>query len=278
MTNISIFARKARPHQRDGHLWRVSSIIRGWQIAERIGAKLNPADAFEHDVCIYVKPHVGPGNDFAFAGKPYLDIIDGWQLLHLAREHPEVTVIACSQVDYEYVSQVVTNKVILIPQHHCNFERVKRSRNGITTVGCIGTSGAFQWLPEGLKERLKERGMNLIEFSQFYTRQDIIDFYRKIDVQIVWRPYVRQYGIKLGNPLKLINAASFGIPTIALQEHFFKEMEGYYLPVHTLDEFLAQLDLLRSSSSMYIEYSKKCLKKAEEYHIENVTKLYQALT
>ena len=150
--SLSIFARRPRRHQRDGHLWRVSSLIRGGQIAEKIGAKLNPTTGYERDVCIYVKPHVPPGNDFMFKGqKSYLDIVDGWNLHLVAAKHPEVTVITCSYPDFESISQTIPNAVILIPQHHCNFERVKRKRNEITIVGCIGTQWAFQWIPTALK-------------------------------------------------------------------------------------------------------------------------------
>ena len=276
--SISIFAKKPFRARSDGHLQRVSSIIRGQQIAKKIGAKLNPEKGYENDVCIYVKPHVPAGYDFKFEGKPFLDIIDGWGLLPVVSKHPEVTIIVCSQVDYEYVSQTVANKVVLIPQHNCNFERVKRNRNEITTVGCVGTSGAFPWLPEGLKGRLKEQEMDLVEFSHFFTRQDIVDFYQKIDVQIVWRPYLGRYKIRMTNPLKLVNAASFGIPTIALQEPSFKEVDGCYFPVHSLDEFMNQLNNLKSSPDLYKEYSKRCLKKAEEYHIDRIGKLYKNLS
>lgn len=272
--NISIFAKRAFRH-RDRHLMRVSSIIRGEQIAAQIGAKLNPETGYENDVCIYIKPHVPSGyeNNVRFEGKPYLDVIDGWGLGPVLKMHPEVTAIACSRTDYDTLGQIVDNKIVLIPQHHCNFERLKRSRNEITTVGVIGTALAFPFLPEDLKDRLAERGMNLIEFSNFYTRQDIIDFYQKIDVQIVWRPYRK----KLANPLKIVNGASFGIPTIALDEPYFKEMEGYYFPVRSLENFLARLDALRFSPSLYADYSERCFKKAEEYHIERIGELYKNL-
>ena len=285
MSDISIFARRAflsgSPGQefeytgtppRRGYLKRVSSIIRADQIAEQIGAKLNPETGFENDACIYVKPHVPRGYEdkVKFDGKPYLDVVDGWALGPVLKMHPEITAIVCSRTDCDTLGQVVSNKIIFIPQHHCNFKREKRDRDQITTVGVIGTSGAFPFLPADLKERLAERGMDLIEFSNFYTRQDIIDFYKKTDVQIVWRPYRK----RLANPLKIVNAASFGIPTIALDEPYFKELEGYYFPVRNLENFLARLDDLRSSPELYGDYSERCFKKAEEYHIENVGKLY----
>ena len=275
--NISIFAKRAfRGH--DGHLMRVSSIIRADQIAEEIKAKLNPKADYKKDVCIYVKPHVPAEYDFSFEGKiAYLDIIDGWKLLPMVSRHPKVGVITCSQADTEYVSGQISNKVIFIPQHHCNFERAKRARDQITTVGCIGTSGAFPWLPEGLKKELSKREMKLIEFSEFYTRQDIVNFYKKIDIQIVWRPYMRKMKIRMSNPLKLVNAASFGIPTIAYDEPAFREVQSCYIPVHTLEEFLTEIDSLIKNPSQYTNYSKTCLEKSEKYHIENIAKLYRKL-
>src|SRR3990167_9546474 len=244
--NISIFAKPAflninpsqpfreRNKPPRGQLMRVSSMIRGDQIAEYIGAKLNPTSGYENDVCIYVKPMVRKGDDFKFEGKKaYLDIIDGANLAQVAHRHPEVGVITCSQADYELMSKYLpNNKIVLIPQFHCNFERIKRIRTQIKTVGVIGTRGAFPFLPEGLKEALAERGIELIEFSRFFSRQDVIDFYMKIDVQIVWRPYEKI----LSNPLKIVNAMSFGIPTITLDEKAFKEIVPCYIPVDNLTE------------------------------------------
>jgi len=286
--SISIFAKPAflniNPHEpfsqrtkplREGvgHLQRVSSIIRADQIAKEIGAKLNPESGYENDVCIYVKPMVRKGDDFKFEGKPYLDIIDGHNLGQLATKHPEVTVIVCSQADMETLTGVIPNKIIFIPQHHCNFKRYIRTREGVRVVGAIGTKGAFPLLPKGLKEALGERGIELLEFSRFFKREDIIDFYLKIDVQIVWRPYKKL----LSNPLKIVNAASFGIPTIALDESAFKEMGDCYIPVHTLDEFLDRLDDLRTSPALYNDYFHRCIDKSDEYHIEKIGELYKEL-
>src|SRR3990167_7107951 len=39
-----------------GHVMRVSSMIRGDQIAEYLGAKVNPTEGYENDICIYIKP------------------------------------------------------------------------------------------------------------------------------------------------------------------------------------------------------------------------------
>lgn len=270
---ISFFAKRAFRRAPEGYLMRVSSIIRAEQIAQYLGAKLNPTEGYQNDVCIYVKPHVKPGNDFKFEGRPYLDIIDGWNLIHLLNQHPSVPAIACSQMDVETLSKNIKNRIFLIPQQHCNFERVKRTRDEMTTIGIIGTPHAFPLLPKDLKPELEKRGMKLLEYSHFMSRQDIVNFYKDIDIQIVWRPFE----VMLSNPLKIVNASSFGVPTIALDELVFKEVSGCYIPVNNFNEFLTQLDKLRSSKNLYPEYSQRCLEKAKKYHIENIAKLYRDL-
>ena len=78
--------------------------------------------------------------------------------------------------------------------------------------------------------------------------------------------------------MKIINASSFGIPTIMYEEPSSEEMDGCFIPVRTLDEFLAELDKLRSNPELYDQYAKRCIEKTEEYHIENIAKLYKNLT
>lgn len=259
---------------------RGSSIIRGEQIASHIGAKLNPTGGYDSNICIYVKPHIKPtdATNFKFKGIPYLDVVDGFALRHVLNLHPDITAIACSKIDGITLSQNIKNKVVVIPQHHCNFERVKKQTDQVITIGTIGSPDALSFIPSDLKHEIAKRNMKLIEFSRFFTRQEIIDFYKEIDVQLVWRSYMTLGHIKLSNPLKLVNSASFGIPTIALDEPTFKELDGCYLPVNSVAEFISQLDALRTSLSLYAEYSKKCLKKAEEYHIDNIGRLYKNLS
>ena len=290
---ISIFAKPAflniNPHEPFtertkpvpkgmGHLLRVSSMIRGDQIADQIGAKFNPESGYENDVCIYVKPyfskHQKPEDDIKFEGKPYMDMVDGHNLAFLAKRHPEVTVIVCSQADYDIMSKELSNKIVVIPQHHCNFERDKRTRKSVRTVGIIGTQKAAQFFPIGLEKDLNKRDIKLLFFHRFFTRQDIIGFYKQIDVQIIWRPYKKI----LSNPLKMVNAASFGIPTIALDEPAFKELQEIYLPCANFKEFLEKLDTLVAEPELYRKLSERCLTKAEEYHVEKIGELYKQLT
>ena len=285
---ISIFAKPAflniNPHEPfserkkplrkgQGHLLRVSSIIKGEQVAKQIGAKLNPQSGYKKDVCIYVKPMVRKGHDFKFEGKPYMDIVDGHVLGELMVKYPKVPVIVCSKADYETMSKAIPNKLILIPQHHCNFNKIKRTRTKVTTVGMIGTKTAVDFLPKGFKEELEKRGMKFLFFSRFFKRQDIIDFYMSIDIQVVWRPYKKI----LSNPLKIVNASSFGIPTVALDEPAFKEMKGCYFPVKTPKELFETISDLKKLDDLYDLCSHESRIKAEKYHIENIGELYKEL-
>ena len=270
----SPFESKEKSYKGNGHLQRVSSIIRGDQIATQIGAKFNPESGYENDVCVYVKPYVSKTSDFVFEGKKaYLDIIDGHELGHLALKHPEVGVIVCSQADYDIMKKSIPNELVLIPQHHCNFELLKRNRTKLKRIGIIGEVPAFGFLPEGLEEELEKRGMELVKYSKFFSREDIVDFYMSIDLQIVWRPYKKI----LSNPLKIVNASSFGVPTIALDEPAFHELEGCYEPVSTLKDFLMSLDVFNLNPEIYLEMATRCLEKSKEYDIEAIGNLYRSL-
>lgn len=252
---------------------RATSLIRGEQIAEFIDARLNPSSGYENDICIYVKPYYRDNEEFRFEGRAYLDLIDTFSLTGLAAKHPEITVIACSKYDQKVISEAIKNKVICIPQHHCNFERVQKKSNQVKTVGVVANPSAMKYLPEGLAERLAKIGLDFLPFEDFRGRQDIVNYYKKIDLQIVWRPWFTQ----LSNPLKMVNAASFGVPSIALDEPAFTEMSGVYFPVRTLEEFITQAETLKNSPKLYESYAQKCIAKAEDYHIENIAKLYKAL-
>ena len=263
MSDISIFCR--RPFMGKGKMMAVSSMIRGEQVAERLGAKLNPKEGYDNDVCIYVKPS---GNKFE--GRPYIDVVDEEGPVI---RNPDVPAIACSEFSYKVLSKFNPKKLVLIPQQHCNFERAKRTREGVKAVGMVAQREAFPLVPKEIATGLAEKGIEFVQYSTFRTRQDIVDFYNRIDVQLIWRPF----NLKLGNPLKLVNAMSFGVPTIALPDDGILELDGFYLSAGSPSEVSTQLDRLIREPDLYEEYSQKGLEKAEQYHIDNICKLYKEL-
>jgi hypothetical protein len=267
----------AKPPFEMKHLQRVSSIIRGEQIAAYIGnARLNPPNGSEDDIYIYVKPHIKPGNDFYFEKHSWIDIQDGYELKDILYKNPDVGVIVFSELDMETLTRHIHNRMVLIPHHHCNFERDRRERKGITRVGITGTAAAFPQIPDVIRQGLKDRNIELVEYSTFYPRMSVARFHKSIDIHLQWRPYPKQ----LSCPLKITNAASFGVPTIALDiyEPSFKEMEGAYIGVKSSEEWLEKLDYLIENPDQYAAYSQMGLDKSERYHIENIAKLYERLT
>lgn len=269
---ISFFA---KPPYEMKHLQRVSSIVRGEQIAAFMGnARLNPPSGYEDDVCIYVKPHIKPGNDFKFEKKSWIDIHEAFDLRHTLDKYPEVGVIAFSELDVQTLSRFVKNKIVLIPHHHVNFERAKREREGITRVGISGSFKAFTHIPEVIRQGLKDRKIELVEYSTFYPRTSVARFHKSIDIHLHWRPFLRR---ALSCPFKITNAMSFGVPTIALDEPSYKEVEGCYIGVKTAEEWLEKLDYLIENPDQYATYAQMGIEKAERYHIENIAKLYEEL-
>ena len=278
MNKISIFAK--HPFEIK-HLMRVSSVIRGEQLAARMqNARLNPTSGYEDDVCIYVKPNIRPGNDYKFEKNSWIDVHDGFDLRHTLRKYPKVGCISISNHSTYVLKQYIKNKIVTIPHHTVNFEKaVRNPLNGINTVGITGSPAAFESIPDEIRKGLKERGIKLAEWSNFYPRTSVAKFHSKIDLHLVWRPWKKQ----LSSPLKITNAASFGVPTIALMQDepsFEMEVPGCYIGVNTPEEWLAELDSLGSPKGTTDKYNKiaeTCLETAKRYHIDENIKLFQAL-
>src|SRR3989344_675595 len=276
--NISIFARPyffvndpllgSKPV-----LGRGTSLISGEQMAQYLGGKYNPIEGFENDLRIYLKPrsldHIRD-ND-------YVDVSDsGDIIIEQLKKRPKLKLIASSLATYEYLKERLPNKIVLIPEHHCNFERAKRTRDKITTVGYIGAPNAFIFSinPE-IEKLLAKIGLKFIAFYYFKNREDVVDFYKKIDFQIIPHFWFDDSEI-YRHPTKMISAASYGIPTIAARKSGYKEWEESYIPVQSIEDMLLEIEKLKNKD-YYYQFAKKITTAAEPYHIENVSKLYREL-
>jgi hypothetical protein len=231
-----------------------SGEIRGTQMAEYLGAKLNPIDNYENDVCIYVK--IQPPRDYPECS--YLDIIDGIERMGWIKRHPDIRIIASSMSGLSYLSKSIKNDLFYIPQHHCNFERFKRENREIHTVGVVGGNGAI------MNDEIK-RKLDILHVKP-RNRMEAVEAYKKLDIQIIWRLSSNP----LKNPLKIVNAASFGVPTIAYPSKVYQEMEGYYYPVWTIDEMIKKIKELKQGFD-----AQRLIDKAEEFHIEHIVELYR---
>lgn len=276
---ISIFARKYFTGENAGtstgpYLHRGTSLIRGEQVAEYLGGKYNPQSGFEDDICIYLKPktldHIKDGS--------YVDFSDGESyLLKLLQNRPNIKVIASSQTSFEFLKESLKNEIFLIPEHHCNFEKLTRTRKEVTTGGIITNPSPISYKAyDEVARKLKELGFDFITCFNWKTRQDVVDFYQKIDFQVISMFGVHSDYDPFRHPTKIINAASYGIPTVANWKAGYKEFEENYIPVHNISDLVKGVEKLKNQD-YYEGWSGKIIKAAEPYHIENIAKLYKQL-
>ena len=272
---ISFFFKS--PYLLDGidggvYLQRVSARVRGEEIASYLKAQKNPAENYESNVRIYVKP---PSMDHIRDGS-YIDVLDDKHGFELLKTRPQLKVIAMSQSHYEFLKSELKNKVVLIPHHHVNFTRLTRIRKKITTCGYVGVPKRHhRRINNEVQRNLEKIGFKFKPLFNYQTRKDIINYYKTIDLQIIGyfdfhtdSPY--------RHPTKIINAASFGIPTIAGPILGFKEIEKYYIPASNMETLIEEARKMKDQK-YYNTWSTKVKKEAEKYHINKIAKLYMAL-
>jgi len=243
----------------------LGSIIRGKQIADWIGGNYNKERG---DLNIYIKPttldKVKDGD--------WVDVSDGEWLARKLKKRPRIKIIAHSLKTYELLKEL-PNEIVWISQQHLNWERDKRDRKEITTCGYIGHPNdlAFKICDE-VGEKIRSIGWEFITCFDYRNREDAVAFYKKIDLLVIgaWNdpPYK--------TPTKIINAASFGVPSIAYPTEGYKEFEGYYVHARDLDEMAKEVQKFRDKD-YYNEWLEKIIKKADEYHISNVAQKYRDL-
>lgn len=255
--------------------------IRGRQVADYLKAKHNPKDGYDKDVCVYVKIHKHPVQP---PKKSYIDVCDAPRAIEYLEEHPEIGVISLGDYQKKVIEGILKRKTVLIPHHHCNFKRELRPDREVKVVGIIGCKNAFQHPIDDIRKRLKKIGLRLRyeeNYWEYYgeDRQKVVDFYKSIDIQIVWRPkgWSPRFAA-LRSPLKLSNAGSFGIPTVCYPEPDYEvEWKDKYLAVDKMDDLIEWVEKLKDNEYFYKRFKDVVIKKAENYHIEKIAKLYKKL-
>jgi hypothetical protein len=262
---------------------RGSVDIRGFQIAERLGAKINPDEPDPSDTCIFVKMsprRLGQRRQRKYeCAVRYLDVVDAPGLLKSIRMwRGHLGVIVTSRPALAYVKATCPMvPVVCIPQHHCNYERERRTRTDVSAVGIIGMDDGKSTYFDELAQQMAARGLTFLRCPTPITREAVVDFYRTIDIQIMWRTILPEPLATFKNALRLANAGSFGIPTIARPEAaIVDEFEGAYLPANSVQEVVDGVDWLRAPD-IYDEISSAALQRSEPYHIDNVAVLYRQL-
>ncbi len=257
-----------------------SAKIRGAQLAERLGVPCDkqflPADMPRHVVCVKAIP-----NDLAklaLATNVWIDPVDSDSSLPIVVAHPTIKLLAISETAKHYMEARVWNKIFLAPEHHCNFENeTKSGMQHNKTVGFVGYAENFQLSFNKLEHELgqKQLAFETLLISNETTREDIVAFYRKIDIQVTFRgPRLLDHmPPEMKNPLKVINAASFGIPTVGYPEPSYVEFPVRH-EARTFDELVYYCIRVAEQPPIY---RSDLIERASEYHIDNVVKIYEEL-
>ncbi len=265
---LAFFAKKTL--ELDGvegkYMFRLSSVVRGSQIAEYLGAKFNQGYA---DTNIHIKPrnlkYVKDGD--------YVDILDEPPAaVELLKVRPKIKVIAMNHPHEEWLRSVLPNEVVIIPHAHINFENERRTRKKILNCGYVGTNKPYHIaVNKEVGKRLAEIGLNFKPLFNFTTRKEIIDYYKTIDIQIIGY-FDLLKDCPWYHEKKIVDAMSFGIPTIAGPKLGYRDIDDFYIHAENMDELLEEAEKLKSWDA------ERLIKKADEYHISNIAKLYENLT
>lgn len=257
-----------------------SGEIRGRQVAAAVGGEVDITDVQADDVCIFVKCFPSDAV-LKHVGKVYIDVVDSCACIPWLRDHPSVGAIALSNLGGQYLSEVLDREVPVIPEHHCNFERVQKQPREPQVVGYIGEMTMFHLNIAQVECMVETLGMKFVYLNKFKTRKDVCDFYQKIDIQLTFRvdrdDYGRTSGI-LKNPLKLANAGSFGIPTVGYPEAtYIDEFRSWFIPAKSIDEVAYWLDRLKHEPALYADAAGAAYIRADDYHIDKIAPLYRQL-
>ena len=272
-----------------GNPW-ASSNIRGKQIVDAlvkdgVDAVFNSEEpASKGDKLVFVK--CAPNEDSYEVTKAcdvFIDIVDSHGTIDGIKrsEHlKNANIIAIGDLAYNYLSnELRSHKIIKIPEHHCNFENaVRDSSKKVDTVGFCGYPYNLH-IDVGLLERMLGAvgyRVLLLTDMQNVTREAICDFYKQIDIQICYRRDVGACVPQLKNPLKVINAASFGVPTVTYLEPSYVECKDIIVLADDIYG-MAKGIISFTDDSKYNEMSEKCIEFARDYHIDKIVSKYKEI-
>ncbi len=255
------------------YMHRLSARVRGEEIAEYLGGKFNVLLREDDDIYIFVKPrHITNVKD-----GDYVDVLDDINVISLLKERPKVKVIAMSEVHFNYLKKELINEIILIPHHHINFEREKRVRNKTLVGGIIGSpSKVAHDISDKIRDDLVKVGIEFTRCFNARTREEMISYYKSIDFLVIFNLNSNDRDLFYRHPAKIINAASFGIPSMAQPIAGYSEVEGFYIPIETVEDIVREAEKLKDVD-YYNQFSEKIHQETEKYHISNIIKLYQNL-
>lgn len=257
-----------------------SGDIRGKQIASFLGV---PCDvkAEKGDIFVAVKSIVMDAEAAKDTVKSlWIDVVDGYGVIDHLMEHPWMKAIAISRMAFEFIRNRVENEMVIIPEHHCNFNNETRPEDReVRVVGAACYPGNFDLDPTEVRDALASIGLDFRIKTEFKNQQEVIDFYKSMDIQFCFRKFrgiENREPPELKNPLKLENAGSFKIPTVSYPEpNFIREFgQGTFMPVRNLTEVVDACKKLKEDKGLYNIIANFAYDKAQQFHIARIAPLY----
>ncbi|KKL84833.1 hypothetical protein LCGC14_1960790 [marine sediment metagenome] len=262
-----------------------SEYTRGYQTASILGCKVNSSVDNTDEPIIAVKCL------FDLKGQPwlrdmknlYMDLIDDQNIVAIAKAFPTVRLIVLTDLMRDYLCDKVPNDIFVIPEHTCNFKQEIRDRKEVTTVGYVGSSQCFDLDLDQIHAVLREIGLDfkwLICETDNVTREDVVDFYKTIDIQVAFRlPDKDMRPPVFRNPLKVFNAGSFKIPTVAFPEMSYTLCAGTnFLEAIDAPSLIDKCYQLKHDESLYNFYAERSYKWAQQFDVEKIARLYAKLS
>ncbi len=246
--------------------------VRGTQILTRGGKQLLKVKAL---VCIKTVYKNLSSNISV-----YIDLVDSDKAISEISKDPTLSIITLTPSGRDYIAARVPNRVIVIPDHHCNNNNIVRTRTTVDTIGYCGNKLGLQLDVEELQAQLEAHGFKFLQLDTGLastTLSDILNFYKSIDINLLFRKpyYLPSHPPEMRSCLKLTNAGSFGIPTIAYPELLLqKEAPGMYLPAKTIPEIVNLCKLLQEDTKLYEDWQDRSIAFSKPYHIDNIIKNY----
>lgn len=277
---------------------RTSGLIRGMQMAERIGGQfveLGSNVASKNEVVIILRNYssqvtqfykkqgciVGydiadmPVGDAVFRNKEVRNLKD------YAHKECDFFVVNNSLVKAD-VGLVSDKPSFIVPHHSTNFDNViSEFKDNPKLVGYVG-------LPEQLSGKIEIEKLCASYGAQFVsihpnTREECDKIFRSIDIGIVFaesnsamRPHVVDLMKRYKPNTKLTNFQSYGIPTVCTRYESYLEFgENACRFVDDMPSMLNHLAQLLAIKEARLQEGQQALVVGQKFHIDNVKKMYE---
>jgi hypothetical protein len=268
----------------NGHGWP-SEFTRGHQIATALGCKLNASVKDYDETVVAVKTLFNPSvqTDLRNFTNLYMDFVDDINLIPLAKQYDTAKIVVLTEPMMDFVSQHVDNELVLLPEHTCNFERfVRDPEKDVKTVGYVGSSQCFNLDFDELGKDLASIGLDfkyLLCEDDKVTRMDVVNFYKTIDIQIAFRLPAEEVRPQIyRNPLKIFNAGSFRIPSVAYPEMAYVLCAGTtFLEAINIHSVIDKCYQLKEDKGLYGFYADRVHEWSKQFDIKNVARMYAEL-